>query len=319
MRRLIGVLAGVLLLLGMMVLLYNPFLSFVASNKVNKEIREFEQVEENVQVEPSTGQTTSGNVFENLLEEMQKYNEKLYQNGQSGLTDAWSYEQAAFDFTKYGLSTEVMGILSIPAMEEELPIYLGATEENMAKGVAVLGQTSMPVGGVNTNCVIVGHRGYNGTPFFREIEKLQLGDRVYLKTYWGQKIYQVESMDIIQPDDIEAVLIQEGRELLTLVTCHPYAVGTHRYVVYCTVADDEILGENNSSQDHNWDGSNSVHTVIGDSMESSTSQRRIQLEQYLPYLAIPLVILSLILFFFPKKRERKSQKRRKDRHEKDIL
>ena len=99
---------------------------------------------------------------------MQKYNITLYESGQIGLADAWSYEQPAFDLDKYGLAADAVAVLHIPVMEQEFPVYLGATKENLAKGVAVLGQTSMPVSGTNTNCVIAGHRGYSGTAFFEK-------------------------------------------------------------------------------------------------------------------------------------------------------
>lgn len=307
MRRITGILAGVFLLLGAVALLYNPLSTWVARHNMDREITVFEQEIESVQVQSSEEETESENVYQNLLKEMQDYNKRLYESGQSGLTDAWSYEQAAFHFTEEGLSTEVMGVLHIPAMGEKLPVYLGATEENIAKGVAVLGQTSMPVDGVNTNCVIVGHRGYEGTPFFREIEKLQPGDFVYLTTYWGEKTYQVESTAIILPDDIEAVLIQEGRELLTLVTCHPYTVGTHRYVVYCTAV------ENGASED-----APIVSSADWKQTESLSSQGRIQLEQWLPFLAIPLVILSIVILIWPSKKKKSSRERRKDRNEKNT-
>ena len=316
MRRIIGILAGLFFLLGMTALLYNPILSWVTKHHIARDISTFKQAMEIAQAQPSESEYP----YQDLLTEMQNYNTELYESGQSGLTDAWSYEQAAFDFMDYGLSTEVMGILRIPAMGEELPVYLGATEENMAKGVAVLGQTSMPVGGVNTNCVIVGHRGYKGTPFFREIEQLQPGDFVYLTSYWGEKAYQVESTAIILPDDIEAVLIQPDRELLTLVTCHPYTVGTYRYVVYCTAVEDratedELIGD---AQNSNEVESDTAHSVNWEQTESLSSQSRIKLEQQLPFLAIPLVILSLVILIWPSRKKKSCQERRKEKNEKNT-
>lgn len=307
MRRMTGILAGVFLLLGLAALLYHPLSSWAAQHHMKGEIAEFEQALEREGVQPSQGEAPSTNEYQNLLEEMQTYNERLYESGQSGLTDAWSYEQAAFDLTSYGLSTEVMGVLRIPAMEQELPVYLGATQENMARGVAVLGQTSMPVGGMNTNCVIVGHRGYGGTAFFREIEALQPGDPVYLTTYWGTKPYQVERTAIILPDQIDAVLIQEGRELLTLVTCHPYTVATHRYVVYCAAVEDG--SSHQASTPAEPDG---THSQDGAQTGHSLSQRRIQLEQWLPFLAIPLIVVSIPVVIWPKRKKKRGLERGKD-------
>lgn len=120
-------------------------------------------------------------------------------------------------------------------MEVSVPLYVGATEENMARGAAVLGETSLPIGGSNTNCVVAGHRGYNGIPYFREIEKLGLGDEVIVTNTWEQLTYEVTEIKVIEPNELDAVLIQEGKDMLTLVTCHPYrGHARYRYLVYCT-------------------------------------------------------------------------------------
>ena len=104
----------------------------------------------------------------------------------------------------------------------------------MADGAAHLSQTSLPVGGNNTNCVIAGHRGYNGASYFRYITDLQVGDTVIITNLWETISYTVTSTDIIEPNDVSKILIQENREMLTLLTCHPYASGgRQRYVVYC--------------------------------------------------------------------------------------
>ena len=125
-------------------------------------------------------------------------------------------------------------MLSIPAIELEMPVHLGASYDNMAAGAAVLGQTSLPIGGENTNCVIAGHRGWNGAAYFLNIDKLQEGDEVQLINLWETMNYTVTEIRIIEPTDIKQVLIQEGRELLTLMSCHPYASGgRYRYLVFC--------------------------------------------------------------------------------------
>ena len=119
-------------------------------------------------------------------------------------------------------------------MDVVLPLYLGATTEHLADGAAVLGQTSVPIGGANTNAVIAGHRGYRGAPYFREIEKLKPGDTVTVENPWATLTYTVSEIEVIRPDDLNAILIQEGRDMITLVTCHPYrSGGKFRYVVYC--------------------------------------------------------------------------------------
>lgn len=197
------------------------------SNNENNNDISFEYVE---------GPTVSPTPFPytELYEAMQQYNESIYANGQSGLTDAWSYQQASFDLTAYGVEDGAMGVISIPKMDVELPIYLGATYDNMAAGAVHLSQTSLPIGGENTNCVIAAHRGWYGAPFFRYIELLEVGDEVYITNLWETLTYRVSEIKVIKPNDINEILIQPGRDMLTLLTCHPYASGgRYRYVVYC--------------------------------------------------------------------------------------
>lgn len=90
---------------------------------------------------------------------MQDYNAEIYAGGQSGLTDPFAYEEAPLDLAAYGYDDDVLAVLWIPRLNLELPVYLGASRENLAKGAALLGQTSMPLGGENTNTVIAAHRG----------------------------------------------------------------------------------------------------------------------------------------------------------------
>ena len=172
--------------------------------------------------------------YPELWADMVHYNETIYAQGQTGLSCAYDYQKPSFRLTDYGLSDEVFGVISIPVMELEMPIFLGATEQHMADGAAHLSQTSLPIGGENTNCIIAGHRGYNGASYFRYIDKLKVGDLVSITNLWETLTYRVCEIKIIDPHDVTEILIQPGRELLTLLTCHPYASGgRQRYVVYC--------------------------------------------------------------------------------------
>lgn len=166
--------------------------------------------------------------------DMQDYNQTISQEGQTGLSDPSAYEEASFRLANYGLESEVFGVLSIPRLELNMPIYLGATKQNMANGAAVMGQTSLPIGGSNTNCVLAGHRGWNGAAYFLYINQLEPGNIVTVTNLWETLTYQVVDTQIISPNDVDAIHIQPGRELLTLLTCHPPASGgKQRYLVFC--------------------------------------------------------------------------------------
>lgn len=172
--------------------------------------------------------------YADLYEAMQTYNRQLYLFKQKKLDSKSAYEQSQFTLTDYGLPDEKFGIITIPKMDLEMPLFLGASEENMAAGAAVLSQTSIPLGSNNSNAVIAGHRGYSGYPYFKEIELLELGDEVIITNTWGTLTYVVTEIKIINPNDVNAILIQKDRDMITLLTCHPYASGgRYRYLVFC--------------------------------------------------------------------------------------
>jgi len=150
-------------------------------------------------------------------------------------------EDPSFVLADYGLESEVFAVISIPALELEMPVFLGANYRHMADGAALLGQTSIPIGGKNTNCIIAGHRGWGGASYFRYVDKLQPGDEVIITNLWETLQYRVAEIQIIQPNEVEQILIKPGQELVTLLTCHPYASGgRQRYLVIC-----ERVNENN--------------------------------------------------------------------------
>ena len=165
---------------------------------------------------------------------MVAYNKKLWEEKQAGLCDPWSYEQPSFHLADYGIQDEVFGVISIPKLDLKLPLYLGATSEHMSQGAAHLSQTSIPIGGTNTNSVIAGHCGWRGGSYFRFISELEPGDEIVITNLWETLIYRVSEKQIIAPNEIEKVLIRADRDMVTLITCHPYASGgKQRYLIFC--------------------------------------------------------------------------------------
>lgn len=172
--------------------------------------------------------------YPELLAALREYSQRIYAEKQCNLVDLEACEEPAADLTAYGIEDEIIGVLEIPAMELTMPVYLGASDAHLAAGAAVLGNTSAPIGGNSTNCVIAGHRGWKGADYFRHIDRLAVGDTVALTNLWETLTYTVADIQIIQPHEVEKIKIQPNRDLLTIITCHPYASGgKQRYVVYC--------------------------------------------------------------------------------------
>lgn len=237
MGRLIAkILAWLAILLGLALLIQPTAAQWWTSTRNAKTAAQFAARAEAQPTAPAAEKTTAEppepeRAYPELYAAMQDYNAEIYAGGQSGLTDPFAYEEAPLDLAAYGYDDDVLAVLWIPRLNLELPVYLGASRENLAKGAALLGQASMPLGGENTNTVIAAHRGYYGAEMLRNVQQIQIGDKITMTTPWDTLVYRVCELKIIQPDDINAVLIQPGRDLLTLTTCHPYTQNTQRYLV----------------------------------------------------------------------------------------
>ena len=162
---------------------------------------------------------------------LKEYNNSLLENGQQ-LKDAFSNQDTFIDLTSFGIENNVIGTLKIDKLNLYVPIYVGATDVNLNNGVCIISGTSMPLGEINSNVVIAGHRGLIRHQMFRRINKLENGDLINVNTPFGDFVYKVYDTKIILPDEIENIFIQKDRDIITLVTCHPYRVNTHRLLVY---------------------------------------------------------------------------------------
>ena len=166
----------------------------------------------NPQPEPMQPQSQLPSEHPQLWLDMKAYNEDIFREGQESLSNPTAYEKSSFRLSDYGLETEVFGVLSIPRLSLEMPIYLGASKQNMANGATVMGQTSLPIGGSNTNCVLAGHRGWNGAAYFLYINQLEPGDTVTVTNLWETLTYEVVETRAISPNDVDAIHIQPNRE-----------------------------------------------------------------------------------------------------------
>lgn len=187
---------------------------------------------------------TEPDVYIDLWRDMADYNQELFHDGQKALNGKSAYERSAFILKKYGLEDEIFAVITIPVLDLEMPVYLGASHQHMADGAAIMGETSIPIGGKNTNCVIAGHRGWGGASYFRYIDQMQIGDTVTIQNLWETLTYKVAQIQIIMPNEVDSIKIQANRELVTLLSCHPYGSGgRQRYLVICERVENEPTAE----------------------------------------------------------------------------
>lgn len=283
-KRLFGV---CLLMAGVCLFLYPDINTRILNQRTLKYIKEFKPAQRE---------------DDRLYQEMLAYNTYIYETKQADFKDVYSFTQSPIPLD--GLKNRGFGYLEIPAMEVALPLYVGASDENMSKGAAILGQTSFPIGGSNTNSVIAGHRGWRGAPYFLDIEKLSAGDKVYITNPWEKLSYQVESVQIIEPYDSDAVRIQEGRDMVTLITCHPYmSHGKYRYVVYCI--------RNEGDLDEETDVANEEGDyVISDDAVCESSQELIRRERLLRKAGALSIVGTVFITFLCSRRQSKNNESR---------
>ncbi|MCD8118921.1 MAG: class C sortase [Lachnospiraceae bacterium] len=185
----------------------------------------------------------------------------------------------------------IMGYISIPKINLRIPIYHTTEDDVLQKGVGHLVGSSLPVGGESTHAVLAGHCGLPSSTLFTDLEYLEVGDHFYLYILDDILAYEVEEILVVEPDDTESLLVQEGRDLVTLVTCTPYGVNTERLLVRgCRVEySEETAGEEAETPSVNMFVRHIRWTVAG-----------------LACLAVALPILLWMLLREKKRRRRKS-------------
>ncbi|NQK44390.1 class C sortase [Streptococcus suis] len=161
------------------------------------------------------------------------YNETLISLGQTGLVDPFSEleKEARAEYARMLKLEEMIGHVSIPKIDTKIPIYAGTSESILQRGAGHLEGSSLPVGGSSTHAVITAHRGLPQARLFTDLDKLKEGDMFYVTNIRDTLAYQVERIQVIEPHQVETLHIQENRDIVTLLTCTPYMINSHRLLV----------------------------------------------------------------------------------------
>lgn len=125
----------------------------------------------------------------------------------------------------------MMGYLEVPCIDVNLPIYHGTEEAVLQQAIGHIEWTSLPVGGESTHCVISGHRGLPTADLLTHIDRMRIGDRFYLNVLGQRLEYRVDEINIVLPSDTSLLTIEEGQDYVTLLTCTPYGINSHRLLV----------------------------------------------------------------------------------------
>ena len=164
-----------------------------------------------------------------MLKAARKYNKSLLKK-----SDHWKLSKK--DKKKYESlldvsGTGIMGYIEVPKIDCSLPIYHGTDEGALQIAIGHLEGSSLPVGGKSTHCVLSGHRGLPSARLFTDLDQMEEGD-IFILNILGRKLaYEVDQINVVLPEEMSDLEIEEGKDLCTLVTCTPYGINTHRLQV----------------------------------------------------------------------------------------
>lgn len=207
---------------GLSIMLY-PVIS-----NVMKE-REFDQVIVNYQKQVNADVKQDS---KKLLEEAENYNKNLTSANITDIFTSTEVESSSdyleiLDIDQKG----TMGYISIPKIDIKIPIYHGTSARVLQKGVGHVEGSSFPVGGETTHSILAAHRGLPSARLFTDLDQIKKGDKFYIYIMEKVLVYQVDQILVIDPSNTEPLQMQSGKDYVTLVTCTPYAVNTHRLLV----------------------------------------------------------------------------------------
>lgn len=231
MKRIVGnVLPVLVILIGLGFLLYPSLSNFLAEVNGSRAVASYDDAVANMDDQR----------YEELMSQALAYNERLAASATgvdlleaeagSGLTS--EYEQL-LDVTGTGM----MGYITIPKIGITMPIYHGVSEPVLQVGAGHLPDTSLPVGGESSHCVLSGHRGLPSAKLFTDLDQLAEDDVFYLKVLDQVLAYKVYDIETVLPTETSSLAIQQGRDLATLVTCTPYGVNSHRLLIHAERTD----------------------------------------------------------------------------------
>ena len=225
--------------------------------------------------------------YERILAEAEAYNNNL---AKSGINWKMSEEElAAYEKELDVTGTGIMGYITIPKINVELPIYHGIDDAVLQIAIGHLSETSLPVGGQTAHCVVSGHRGLPSAKLFTDIDKLVEGDTWTVNVLNKTLTYEVDQIRVVEPTDLSNLQIEQGKDYFTLVTCTPYGINTHRLLV----------------RGHRVDNAQGEANVIADALQ-------IEPVYIAPFLAIPFIVVLLIIMMvsteYMKRRKKIRQK-----------
>lgn len=270
-RKLVNFIFVIILLIGIGIMLYPTFSDWWNRQHQTRAIAGYVEATKDLSAEKK----------QEMWDEAQEYNETLV--GKSLNFNLSDEEKKEYEKILDVTGTGIMGYVNIPKIDVSLPIYHGADEATLQIAIGHLPGTSLPVGGESTHCVISGHTGLPSAKLFTDIDQLKVGDHFTLEVLDQTLTYEVDQINVVLPDELEDLEIEEGKDLCTLVTCTPYGINTHRLLVR-------------------------GHRVANDEPEVMIEDEPVKEDKYVPIAVLIVLFIVFAIIVGPKRKKRKMQK-----------
>ena len=287
-RKISNILFGLMFLIGFGVLVYPTVSDQWNTYRQNKLISNYESAVEEMTEVDFTKEWEKAKAFDTALAQNNLYGDVFGEDkGELENTEYWQVLNVAND--------GIMGYLSIPKINVKNAIYHGTGDKVLQTGIGHLNGTKLPIGGESTHSVLAAHRGLPTARLFTDIDQLKKGDMFYIHVLDEVLAYQVDQiLDMVDKDDHEtlegALQIEEGKDQVTLFTCTPYGVNSHRLLVRGTRVP--------------YNGEEEVETSVAETMLKTIQN------YYMIYLILGLSITFLVILFMRFLFKRKDRKRK---------
>ena len=207
-------------ILGLLIAIYPIISNYYYTVENNNQVKDFQE---------AVSQMPDKEVLERI-DLAKAYNDTL---DPSRLADPYT-EREKKGVENYARMLEVrekIGYVDIPKIGQQIPVYAGTSEDILQHACGHLEGTSLPIGGKDTHAVITAHRGLPQVKLFRDLDKMEVGDLFFFTNVKETLAYKVDQILVVEPWDFEPVLVVEGKDLMTLLTCTPYMINSHRLLV----------------------------------------------------------------------------------------
>lgn len=260
-KNLSSIILVLIFIIGLSLLLYPSFSDYWNSFHQSRAIASYAE----------TVTTIDDDQYEKMWAQAQEYNTTLVKKQNRWVLSEEEYEEYEGLLNIGG--TGIIGYIEIPTINVSLPIYHGVDEAVLQIAVGHIEGSSLPVGGEGTHCVISGHRGLPSAKLFTNLDEMEKGDLFMMRVLDETLTYEVDQIRIVEPEDLSALEIEEGKDLCTLVTCTPYGINSHRLLV-------------RGHRVENMESANSIR-VTADAMQ-------IDPVMVAPVIAVPILLILLI-------------------------